>query len=360
MRALETLAAVNRAREAATPLLAEDVSVRQFLAPLQPLLDQGDVYEVCINAPGEAFVETAAGWARVPVPEMTYPRCMALAQAIATLLNQRIGEQSPLLSGDLRTEERVQIVIPPAVRGGVSLTIRKPSGKLFSLQDLGAQGLFAQVRETTGDLLPVQRELLRLKSEQRFEDFLRLAVTSRQTIVAAGETGTGKTTFMKALAAEIAPEERVITIEDAHELRMPGRENKVHLLYAKGGQGAARVSAQDLLASCMRMRPDRVFLAELRGAETFEFLNLGLSGHAGSLTSVHASSCAAALKRMAMLAMQSPEGRSLPYAEVESLLLAVIDVIVHITRPADRRGRIVDEIYYDPVAGLAGARALGA
>jgi type IV secretion system protein VirB11 len=359
MRAIETLAEMNRSREAATPLLAEDVSVRQFLIPIQHLLDRDEVTEVCINAPGEAFVETAAGWTRVPAREMTYPRCMALAQAIATLLNQRIGQETPLLSGDLSTQERIQIVIPPAVRGGASITIRKPSATAYTLQELASQGLFSRVREASHDLQPVQRELLHLKAERRFEEFLRLAVASRQTIVAAGETGTGKTTFMKALVHEIAPEERIITIEDAHELRMPDRENKVHLLYAKGGQGAARVTAQDLLASCMRMRPDRIFLAELRGAETFEFLNLGLSGHAGSMTSVHASSCAAALKRMAMLAMQSPEGRSLPYAEVESLLLAVIDVIVHITRPADRRGRFVDEIYYDPLAGIAGARALG-
>ena len=325
------------AREASCLHIAEDASVRQFLAPVRHLLEYGPVHELCINRPGEAFVETAEGWSRATVPDMNFARCMALAQAVATLLNQKIGQETPLLSGDLPTGERIQIVIPPAVRTGVSITIRKASATALTLRELAAQGMFTRVRqaEASTQLAPVQHELLDLMAARDFEAFLRLAVRARLTIVASGETGTGKTTFMKALVDEIPPDERIITIEDAHELRMPHRDNTVHLMYSKGRQGAARVSAQDLIASCMRMRPDRVFLAELRGKETFDFLNLGLSGHTGSMTSVHAASCSAAFKRMAMLVVQSDEGRALPYAEIQNLLHLVIDIVVQIGRPTD-------------------------
>jgi len=346
----------------AVPRLARDASVQQFLAPVRRLLDDTRVNELCINLPGEVFLETAAGWSKVAVPEMNFARCMALAQALATFLNQKIGQETPLLSGDLPSGERVQIVIPPAVRGGVSITIRRPSARWFTLQDLATQGMFSRVKEPSDRLQPFQEELLDLKAAGRFEEFLRLAVRSGLTVVASGETGTGKTTLMKALVAEIAPEERVITIEDAHELRMPQRENKVHLLYSKGEQGAARVTAQDLIAACMRMRPDWILLAELRGKETFDFLNLSLSGHRG-MTSVHAANCAAAFRRLGMLAVQSPEGRALPFGEIQNLLHAVVDVIVQISRvehSASRPGRYVEEIYYDPAAQRAGALAQAA
>jgi type IV secretion system protein VirB11 len=221
--------------------------------------------------------------------------------------------------------------------------------------------MFDRVREASHDLLPFQKKLLELKKERRFKEFLRKAMEHRLTIVTCGETGTGKTTTMRALLREIAPAERIITIEDAHELRMPDRSNKVHLLYTKGAQavaGVQPVTAQDLLASCMRMRPDRIFLAELRGSETFDFVSLGLSGHDGSMTSMHAASPSAAFRRMGMLCMQSEQGRALPYAEIQSLLHMVVDVVLQIVRPANRRGRFVDEIFYDPEAKLAAARSL--
>src|SRR5207244_13611861 len=134
------------------------------------------------------------------------------------------------------------------------------------------------------DLGPCQKELLRRKRDRRFKEFLREAMRRRLTIVTTGETGTGKTTLMKALVGEIDTLERIVTIEDAHELQIPDRDNKVHLIYTKGAQaveGLTPVTPQDLLASCMRMRPDRIFLPELRGSETFDFVSLGLSGHHG-------------------------------------------------------------------------------
>jgi len=360
MSALEAIVGRNPSLEAGAPIL-DDTSVRQFLRPIEPLLRNDHVMELCINRPGVAHVELSDGWRVVPVAEMTRERCLYLARAVATLLKDRIDRGKPILSGDLPSQERIQIVIPPAVRGEVSITIRKPSARRFSLVELEAQGMFERVREASQDLAPYQKELLRLKRERRFKEFLREAMRRRLTIVTTGETGTGKTTLMKALLGEIDTRERIVTIEDAHELQMPDRDNKVHLIYTKGAQpaeGTTPVTPQDLLASCMRMRPDRIFLAELRGSETFDFISLGLSGHDGSMTSMHAASPAAAFRRMGMLCMQSEQGRALPYGEIQSLLHMVVDVVLQLVRPADRRGRHIDEIYYDPQARLEAARAL--
>lgn len=360
MNALDAVAGRSRAASCGSPI-HDDASVREFLRPVEALLKQENLTELCINRPGQAHVELVDGWHAVPVPQMSRERCLHLARSVATLLKDRVDRGKPILSGDLPGGERIQVVIPPAVRGEVSITIRKPGGRRLSLEDLERQGMFERVREASLDLTPFQKELLQLKRDRRFKDFLREAMRRRLTIVTTGETGTGKTTLMRALLGEIDPHERIVTIEDAHELQMPDRDNKVHLIYTKGAQaadGMAPVTPQELLASCMRMRPDRIFLAELRGSETFDFISLGLSGHDGSMTSMHAASPAAAFRRMAMLCMQAEEGRALPYGEVQELLHMVVDVVLQLVRPADRRGRHIEEIYYDPEARLHAARAL--
>jgi len=245
MSALEAIADHNRATEMGAPI-ADDTSVREFLKPIEAHLRHGKVMELCINRPGQAHVELADGWHVFPVPEMTRERCLYLARAIATLLKDRIDRGKPILSGDLPTGERIQIVIAPAVRGEVSITIRKPWTQRFSLDELEAQGMFERVREASHDLAPYQKELLTLKGNRRFKEFLREAMRHRLTIVTTGETGTGKTTLMKALLGEIDTRERIVTIEDAHELQMPDRDNKVHLIYTKGAQAVERMAHRRL------------------------------------------------------------------------------------------------------------------
>ena len=177
-------------------------------------------------------------------------------------------------------------------------------------------------------------------------EFLRQAVRHHQTIVLSGRTGSGKTTFMKALIEEVPANERLITIQDAAELTLPHHLNAVHLFYSKGQQGASRVSAQTLLEACLRMRPDRIFLAELRGDECFEFIRLAASGHPGSITSVHAGSAELALEQMALMVRQSGAGGGLHLQEIRRLLEAVVDVVVQLDR--DAQGRFVAEILYIP------------
>lgn len=330
-------------------------SVVEFLRPLREQLDAPGVLEVCVNRPGELQVETVHGWQAVSAPAMTQERCLSLATALATYCDQQINQERPLLSATLPTGERIQFAIPPAVpRGTVSITIRKPSNVVLRLSDFEQNGLFGRVGEKAAapspeqndGLQPFERELLALKAAGRYVDFMRLAVRHHRTIVVSGKTGSGKTTFMKGLVEEVPKHERLITIQDTAELTMPNHPNVVHLFYSKDAQGTARVTAKSLLEACLRMKPDRIFLAELRGEECFSFIRLAASGHPGSITSVHAGSCDLALEQMSLMIRESGAGGGLRMDEIKGLLRIVIDVIVQFDR--DERGRFIADVAYEP------------
>ena len=330
-------------------------SVVEFLRPLRDQLDAPGVLEVCVNRPGELLVETVRGWQTVPAPELTQERCLSLATAVATFSDQQISQERPLLSATLPSGERIQFVIPPAVtRGTVSITVRKPSHLIKGLDDFEREGLFERIEErratvsrtASSDLLPFKQELVSLKEAGRYAEFLRLAVRKHQTIVVSGKTGSGKTTFMKGLVEEVAKHERLITIQDTAELTLPNHPNVVHLFYSKDAQGTARVTAKSLLEACLRMKPDRIFLAEVRGDECFYFVRLAASGHPGSITSVHAGSCALAFEQMSLMIRESGAGGGLRMNEIKWLLGVVVDVIVQFDR--DERGRFISEIFFEP------------
>jgi len=326
-------------------------SVIEFLRPLRDHLDAPGVLEVCVNRPGELIVETVTGWRAVAAPAMTLERCLSLAAAVATYCDQQINQERPLLAATLPSGERIQFVIPPAVsRGAVSITVRKPSQVIKRLDDFECEGIFERTApvggNAVGGLLPFEQELVALKEAGRYAQFLRLAVRKHQTIVVSGKTGSGKTTFMKGLVEEVPADERLITIEDTAELTLPNHPNSVHLYYSKDAQGTAKVTAKSLLEACLRMKPDRIFLAEVRGDECFYFVRLAASGHPGSITSVHAGNCSLALEQMALMIRESGAGGGLRMHEIKYLLGVVIDVIVQFER--DERGRFISEVFYEP------------
>jgi type IV secretion system protein VirB11 len=330
-------------------------SVIEFLRPLREQLDAPGVLEVCVNRPGELQVETVCGWQTVAAPEMTQERCLSLATAVATFCDQQINQERPLLAATLPSGERIQFAIPPAVpRGTVSITVRKPSELILKLSDFERDGLFDRLHGHRNSercamhqgLRPFEHELVALQSAGRYAEFLRLAVRQHQTMVVSGKTGSGKTTFMKGLVEEVPHHERLITIQDTAELTLPNHPNVVHLFYSKDAQGTARVTAKSLLEACLRMKPDRIFLAELRGEECFSFIRLAASGHPGSITSVHAGSCALALEQMSLMIRESGAGGGLHMDEIKALLHLVVDVFVQFDR--DERGRFIAEIAYDP------------
>ncbi len=349
--------------------LDDDASVRELMRPFAPLLDNPEVTELVINAPGHAMTETHTGWHRHEIAELDYERLMSFAVAIATLTSQEISAQRPILSALLPDDERIQIVVPPVVPPRtISITIRRPSSSEKSLDTYAGEGLFdgtvwqrpVRLDDRCGDRLSklnaLDRELVRLLDVRNVVAFFQRAVEGRKNLVAVGDTGSGKTTFMKTLCQHIPATERVVTIEDVRELFIPHLDNCVHLLYSKGNQGQARVSPADLIASSLRMKPDRVLLAELRGSEAYDFLKLLTTGHAGSITSYHAQSVAVATERFALMAKEHPEAATYEDAALKRLLFLTIDVVAHLeARPVlDDTGQQVGkrwamtEIDFDP------------
>jgi type IV secretion system protein VirB11 len=317
------------------------------LRALRPLLANPDVMELCINRPMEAFLETRDGWRREPLPFADFAWCSRLAKLIANSTQQRIDATAPLLSASLPTGERVQIVLPPATTAGcVAIAIRRPADQVWSIEELGRRGIFRGTRKAGEKLDDTEAELLRLLSSSDYEAFMRLAVRSRKNILVSGPTGSGKTTWTKALIREIPGDERLITIEDAKELVLDRHPNHVRLFYSKDDQGVARVTPKQLLESCLRMKPDRILLAELRADEAFDYLRNVNSGHPGSITSVHATSAELAFEQLVLLVKQNPGGRELARHDIKSLLYLLIDVVIQFG--VERHERFIKEIWFDP------------
>jgi type IV secretion system protein VirB11 len=314
---------------------------------LRPLLSGPEVTELCINQPCEAFIETRSGWSCEPVAFADFDWCSRLAKLVANSTHQRIDESSPLLSAALPGGERIQIVIPPATSPGcVSITIRRPSDGVWSLDELAGRGIFRATRDNGQSLLEEESELERLLKRRSYQEFMRFAVRARKNILVSGPTGSGKTTWTKALIREIPPDERLITIEDAKELVLDRHRNHVRLFYSKDGQGTAKVSPKQLLESCLRMKPDRILLAELRAEEAYDYLRNVNSGHPGSITSVHATSAELAFEQLVLLVKQSSGGRDLRRSDIKNLLYLLVDVVIQFG--VERHERFVKEIWFEP------------
>lgn len=326
---------------------AESSALELMLRPLTPWLVDRTLTEICINQPRRGFVEGREGWRSVDLPFADFEWCRRLAKLIAHSTRQRIDEESPLLSASLPRGERVQIVMPPATTTGcIAITIRRPSEQVWSISELSRSGIFKSTRRATEVLDSTETKLVRLLEVQEFEEFMRLAVQSRKNIVVSGPTGSGKTTYTKALIREIPSDERLITIEDARELVLDQHPNHVRLFYSKDDQGQSRVTPRQLLESCLRMKPDRILLAELRADEAFDYLRNVNSGHPGSITSVHAASAELAFEQLVLLVKQSRAGAELARADIKSLLYLLVDIVVQFG--VDRHERFIKEIWYDP------------
>lgn len=311
-------------------------------------LRSSDVTEICINRPGELWIESRQGWNRVDVPNLTFERARQFCTAVVNESNtgQRITDTDPVVSLTFPTGQRAQFVIPPACDAGkVSITIRLPSRQTKTLAEYKEDGFFDQILEQGAGISDHDRELLDLRAARDYAAFFRKAVQYKKNVVVAGATGSGKTTFMKSLVNHIPDDERLVTIEDARELFI-SQPNVVHLLYSKGGQSTANVSAKSCMEACLRMKPDRIILAELRGDESFYFIRNCASGHPGSITSCHAGSTSQAWDQLALMVKASAEGAGLEFAVIKRLLMMTIDIVVHIKAHGGRR--YITGIDFDP------------
>jgi type IV secretion system protein VirB11 len=316
--------------------MSAGVYLDAYLAPLALWLARPDVTDVMVNRPGEVWIETTGGlMVAVTAPEVTEMVLSRLARQIAAASHQGVNRERPLLSAALPDGSRVQVVAPPATRGGLVLAVRKHVISDLSLDDLSAAGLFEPGEaDAAGRSAAVDARLGALLAAGDTAGFLAAAVKARKTLVIAGGAGAGKTTLLNALVKEIDQTERLIVIEDAPEIRLD-HPNAVGLIAVRGDQGEARVDADDLLRASLRLRPDRILLGELRGAEAFAFLRAVNSGHPGSITTVHADTPSGALDQIALLAMTA--GLDLDWARLQTYVRGVIDAVVQLERRGGRR-----------------------
>lgn len=333
----------------ATPLRRHDDDgqssemLAEYLEPLQAFLKDDSLNEICVNRPREVWTEGRAGWQRYDSPDLSFQHCSQLATLIASFNGKAISKDKPVLSAALPNGERVQVIIPPACEPfTVSITIRKPSMIDKTLEELDAEGAFEEFEDVTDELQPFEHELLKLKGEKRIKEFLDLAVRKHRNILIVGKTGSGKTTITKSLIRSIPAAERLITIEDVHELFLNQHENKVHLYYAREDEGGAKVTAKQALASCLRMKPDRILLAELRGDESWEFIKSVNTGHPGSISTMHANGAFESFEQLTALIKDSRTGAHLDVNYIKHRLFTTLDVVLFYNQ------RKLREIYYDP------------
>lgn len=313
----------------------QQVYLRAYLAPFAEVLARPDVTDIYVNRPHEIWTESTGGAIeRFENSELDEATLERLSRQIAALVHQGISREHPLLSATLPDGARVQVVAPPATRGGVALAIRKHVSPNLRLADYTEAGAFADTATSTKAASASDREIDRALAAADIAAALAIAVRARKNILVAGGTSTGKTTFLNALIAEIPADERLILIEDTPELQIQ-HANAIGLLAARSELGEARVSANDLVAASLRMRPDRIILGELRGDEALAFLRAVNTGHPGSMTTVHADSPMGAIEQITLLALQG--GTQLSRADVHHYVRSTIDLYVQLGRSGGRR-----------------------
>lgn len=304
------------------------------LGPLEDLLADPAVEEVMVNGPDSVYVERAG---RIEATDVRFGDEEELRNAIERILaplGRRIDELSPMVDARLADGSRVNVVIPPLAIDGPALSIRR-----FGARRPGPDELVE-----LGTLSVAQCELL------------QAAVAGRRSVLVSGGTGSGKTTLLNALSSFIAPGERVVTIEDAAELRL--QQSHVVRLESRppSVEGRGEVTVRDLLRNALRMRPDRIVIGEVRGAEALDLLTALNTGHDGALSTVHANSPADALSRLETLALMA--GLGLPHEAIAEQVQRGIDLVVHLQRRPDGARQVVEIAEVVRVAGTTGVRAL--
>lgn len=317
-------------------------ALETYLKPFYNLFED-NINEIMINEPQEVWIEKAGEMKLIPLPQIDLEHLKGLARLVAQSTDQTISEEKPLLSATLPNGFRIQIVFPPACDNRVVvMSIRKSNIASLSMDDYAKFGAFDQTSITEIED-ESSSKLLELLEKKQIKEFITFAVKSKKNIIISGGTSTGKTTFTNAALSEIDPQERILTIEDAREVNLPNHKNKVHLISSKGNQGRAKVDTQSLIEASLRLRPDRIIVGELRGAEAFSFLRAINTGHPGSIATLHADTPIMAMSQLKLMVMQS--GINLPADEIEKYIDSVIDIIVQLKRAKNGK-RYVSEIYY--------------
>lgn len=300
-----------------------------FLKPIEHLILDESISEVMVNGPDRIFIEKSGFLEQVKGVSLSERSLLVAVKNIARRLGDDISEAKPILDSRLPDGSRVAAVVPPCSLGGVTLTIRKFNSRSFAMEDL--------IRAGTLD-----RQLA-----NRLEDY----VLKRKNLLVSGGTGSGKTTLTGLLARFIPEDDRIVLIEDTAELHLP-QTNLVRFEARREVSGLPAVSIRDLLKASLRHRPDRIILGEIRSGEAFDLLQLLNTGHAGTLSTIHANSAKQALARFTSCVLQS--GVELPYKAIKTNVGDSIEVLVHVERRPGRRfiSEVLELKRYDPDSDL--------
>jgi type IV secretion system protein VirB11 len=317
-----------------------------FLEPLDKLFAEEGIQEISINRPGEAWVEKYGDMRREELPLLTRDHLYSLSHLVAQSTNQIISEEKPLLSATLPGGYRIQVVFPPACADdGIAMSIRKQAPIQMTLDTYEQLGAFAQTKTGLGVHDPADDLLSDLYAKGDVKNFIIQAVRAKKNIIVSGGTSTGKTTFLNAALGSLPTHERIITVEDAREVMLDHIPNRVHLMVSKGGQGRAKVTTQELIEACLRLRPDRIIVGELRGAEAFSYLRAVNTGHPGSIATIHADSPQLGIEQLILMIMQADLG--ITRDQIKAYVESVIQVIIQLKR-GEKGRRYVSEVYFKP------------
>ena len=351
----------------------KSVTVRSLLEStgVSSLLAKAGATELAINRAGEIWTESRDGWICHAAPQATLDALKKLANALVVFKGDHLSAANPIHPVLLPDGQRGQVLIAPAVEPDtVSMTMRVPSAMRLSMDDYERSGSLKGVADSSPklispglsddmtadmtargfidaspsgrissvvDLAMFELAMLEAKASGDVGTFLALAIENKLNVVTVGGTGSGKTTLMKALADLVSPHTRVGTIEDTHELALPHHPNRVHMFYSDD------LPAKEIVRSTLRMKFDRVFLAELRGDETWDYLTLLNTGHQGGMTSVHANDCISAFSRITTLIKASAVGQTLDLSYIAREVKMTIDVVLFM------ENKRLKEVFFDPV-----------
>ena len=299
-------------------LTKETVDDMIGLGPVQPCIDDPSVSDVLINGANQVLVERHGKLELTTYKFRDEEHLFNLAQRIASMVGRRIDEASPMVDARLPDGSRVNVVIPPLALNGVCISIRKFSDSITSLEEY------------------VRRDSL----SQEMSEFLKLAARTRLNTIVSGGTGAGKTTLLNAMGQHIPSDQRIVTIEDAAELRL--RQPFVVSLETRPPslEGRGEVTSRDLLRNALRMRPDRIMLGEVRGHEAFDMLQAMNTGHDGSLSTVHANSPSDAMLRLENMLIVS--GANMSSSLIRRQLASALDLLVQLERDVTGHRRVLD------------------
>jgi len=345
----------------------------ELLQPIKNFLQDPEISEIILNKPQEIWIEKSGVLIQesIFIEAFTEIYLHRLFQLIANENQQKISKTYPLLSGSLLDGSRVQLCIPPVSKHYV-FSIRRKTIRNLCLKDYEAMGFYQQAyishigldRDTGIDLvspltlpsppapLPLvvegrntnnsNQKLLDLYHSQNFPEFINQAILNKKNIVISGGTSSGKTTFLNSCLKNIPLDQRLIILEDTREIEIP-HLNQVQLLAFKSDQGESQISMQDLVQCCLRLRPDRIIMGEIRGREIMDFVSACSTGHECSLTTIHANNPEIAFMRMTQM-YKLNQVPSMTDQDILRELKSVIDIIIQINKTPE--GRRVQGVYF--------------